>query len=145
MLWKALALPLAVMALAGCGGGSGGEETGTPGEVSIDLSAQNDANITGARAILRYVDDDTTLVTVDGLDGAEQPGLGKNPVRIVEGSCERPGRVAFRLPALTDEGSESRVGIGIAAFYERDYAVQVLFSKNGEPYACGDTPDGPPS
>ena len=122
-----------------------GEGTGVAGEVSFDLAGQNDANIAGARAVLRYVDEGTTLVTVDGLDQAEQAGLGPNPVRIVEGSCERPGAVAFQLPALTGSGSEKRLEVGIADLYEGDYAVQVLFSKGrDEPMACGDVPDDPP-
>ena len=125
-------------------GGERGESTGTPGEVSVDLTGQNDANIAGARAVLRYIDQDTTLVTVDGLDGAEQPGLGTNPVRIIKGSCDRPGKVAFRLPPLTPTGSEKRIPIGIDALYQGDYAVQVLFSKDGKPFACGNTPDKPP-
>ena len=139
-----LGLMLVVLCVVGCGE-EAGEGTGVAGEVSFDLAGQNDANIAGARAVLRYVDEGTTLVTVDGLDRAEQAGLGPNPVRIVEGSCERPGAVAFQLPALTGSGSAKRLEVGIADLYEGDYAVQVLFSKGrDEPMACGDVPDDPP-
>ena len=135
---------LIVLASVGCGEDSG-EATGVAGEVSVDLAGQNDANISGARAVLHYVDKGTTLVTVDGLDEAEQPGLGQNPVRIVEGSCDHPGAVAFRLPALSASGSEKRLEVGIDELYKGDYAVQVLFSKGGDkPMACGDIPDKPP-
>jgi hypothetical protein len=72
-------------------------------------------------------------------------GHRPNPVRIVEGSCERPGAVAFQLPALDASGSEKRLEVGIDELYEGDYAVQVLFSKGrDEPMACGDVPDDPP-
>ena len=139
-----LGLMLVVLGVVGCGEETG-EGTGVAGEVSFDLAGQNDANIAGARALLRYVDEGTTLVTVDGLDQAEQAGLGPNPVRIVEGTSERPGAVAFQLPALTGSGSEKRLEVGIADLYEGDYAVQVLFSKGrDEPMACGDVPDEPP-
>lgn len=139
-----LGLMLVVLGVVGCGEETG-EGTGVAGEVSFDLAGQNDANIAGARAVLRYVDEGTTLVTVDGLDQAEQAGLGPNPVRIVEGSCERPGAVAFQLPALTGSGSEKRLEVRIADLYEGDYAIQVLFSKGrDEPMACGDVPDDPP-
>jgi hypothetical protein len=139
-----LGLILAVLGVVGCSEETG-EGTGVAGEVSFDLAGQNDANISGARAVLHYVDEETTLVTVDGLDQAEQAGLGPNPVRIVEGSCDRPGAVAFQLPALTASGSEKRLKVGIDELYEGDYAVQVLFSKGrDEPMACGDVPDDPP-
>jgi hypothetical protein len=133
-----------VVGVVGCGE-EAGEGTGVAGEVSFDLAGQNDANISGARAVLRFGHEVTTLVTVDGLDQAEQAGLGPNPVRIVEGSCERPGGVAFQLPSLSASGSEKRLEVGIDELYEGDYAVQVLFSKGrDEPMACGDVPDDPP-
>ena len=139
------ALALAPVAWVGCGE-EAAEGTGVAGEVSFDLEGQNDANVSGARAVLHYVNEGTTLVTVDGLDQAEQPGLGPNPVRIVKGSCDRPGAVAFRLPVLTASGSEKRLEVGIDELYEGDYAVQVLFSKGkDEPLACGDVPDEPPA
>jgi hypothetical protein len=134
-----------MVALTGCGEESS-EGTGVAGEVSFDLAGQNDANVSGARAVLRYVDEGTTLVTVDGLEQAEQPGLGPNPVRIVEGSCDDPAATAFQLPALSPSGSEKRLKIGIDELYEGSYAVQVLFSKGDDrPMACGEVPDEPPA
>ena len=133
------------LVVAGCGSGSA-EGTDVPGEVSFDLHERNDANVSGARALLRYEGKHSTLVTVDGLDASEQPGAGRNPVRIVKGSCESPGAVAFRLPALTASGSEKRIAVGIDELYDGDYAVQVLFSKDDvEALACGDVPDEPPA
>jgi hypothetical protein len=131
------ALALAILALVGCG--ESAEGTGVAGEVSFDLAGENHANVSGARAVLHYVDEGTTLVTVDGLEQAEQPGLGPNPVRIVEGSCDDPGAIAFQLPALSASGSEKRLKIGIDELYEGSYAVQVLFSKDEDrPMACGE-------
>ncbi len=40
--------------------------------MSVDLKGQNDANISGARAVFGYVADDRTLVAIDGLDAAER-------------------------------------------------------------------------
>jgi hypothetical protein len=133
------------LAVGGCGSGSA-ESTDVPGEVAFELHEQNDANVAGARALLRYEGKHSTLVTVDGLDTSEQPGAGRNPVRIVRGSCERPGAVAFRLPPLTASGSEKRIAVGIDELYEGDYAVQVLFTQDeAEALACGDVPDEPPA
>ncbi len=131
--------------VSGCGG-SGSEGTDTPGEVSVDLEQRNDANVVGARAVLRYEDESRTRVTVDGLDGGERPGQGPNPVRVVRGSCDDPGNVAFELKPLRGPTSETTIGIGIDELYEGDFAVEVLFSRDRpEALACGDVPDEPPA
>jgi hypothetical protein len=131
--------------VSGCGD-SGGETTGEPGEVAVDLKEQNDANVTGARAVLSYKTKNSTLVTVDGLDGGERAGLGPNPVRIVQGTCGEPGEVAFALKALTGAASETTINVGLDQLYNREYAIQVLFSETrDDALACGDVPDDPPS
>ncbi len=139
---------VALFALAGggCGGGNGGEGTGEPGEVSVDLTGQNDANVSGARAVFGYVADDRTLVTIDGLDGAERGALGANAARIVVGSCEEPGEVAYELRPLDGAVSETEIDTGIDRLYEGEYAVEVLFAETGSKVlACGDFPDEPPA
>ena len=131
---------------SGCSGGEGGEATGTPGEVSVDLNGENDANVSGARAVFGYVADDRTLVTIDGLDGAERGALGPNAARIVVGSCEEPAQVVYELRPLDGATSETEIDAGIDHLYEGDYAVQVLFGKTGSKVlACGDLPDEPPA
>jgi hypothetical protein len=133
-----------VTAGVGCGD-SAGESTGEPGEVAIELREENDANVTGARAVLRYVDKNRTLVTIDGLDGGERAGLGANPVRIVNGTCATPGETAFELHALTGDVSETRINVGLDQLYNGQYAVQVLFSETrNDALACGEVPDDPP-
>ena len=139
---SALALPIA----SGCGGENGAEATGESGEVSVDLEGQNDANVAGARAVLRYVDSDRTLITIDGLDAGERGALGPNAARIVQGSCERPGEVAFELRPLEGSSTETEIETGIDRLYEGEYAVQVLFGEAGSRVAaCGDLPDEAPA
>jgi hypothetical protein len=146
-LWRTpMLVLLATVALASGCGGSTGEETGRPGEVALDLEERNDANVAGARAVLRYEAQDRTHVIVDGLDAGERAGEGPNPVRLVRGSCAEPGRVAFQLTPLRGSTSETTIPIGIDELYEGDFAIEVLFSKsNSEALACGDVPDEPPS
>ena len=139
-----LAMLLLTTVVSGCGGGAG-EGTGEPGEVAVELREENDANVTGARAVFRYVNKNSTLVTVDGLDGGERAGLGANPVRIVNGTCATPGEVAFKLDALTGASSETKINVGLDQLYNGEYAVQVLFSKTrDDALACGEVPDNPP-
>lgn len=131
--------------MSGCGD-SAGEGTGEPGEIAVELKEQNDANVTGARAVFRFENKSNTLVTVDGLDGGERAALGANPVRIVHGTCAKPGEVAFQLNPLTGPTSETKIKVGIDELYNGDYAVQVLFSKTREAaLACGEVPDDPPN
>jgi hypothetical protein len=137
---------LAACAMASGCGGSSAESTDAPGEVAVDLEERNDANVAGARAVLRYESKTRTRVTVDGFDGAERPGAGANPVRVVRGSCDEPGGVAFELKPLRGPTSETTIGIGIDELYEGDFAVEVLFSSDRpEALACGDVPDEPPA
>jgi hypothetical protein len=139
-----LALLLFALAVSGCGDDAG-EGTGEPGEVAVGLEEQNGANVTGARAVFRYEDKNSTVVTVDGLDGGERAGLGPNPVRIVHGTCAKPGEVAFELQPLTGPSAESTIEVGLDRLYSGEYAVQVLFSETrDDPLACGGVPDKPP-
>ena len=139
-----LAFLLTASAVSGCGD-SAGEGTGEPGEVAVKLEEQNDANVTGARAVFRYDDTNRTVVTVDGFDGGERAGLGPNPVQIVHGTCANPGEVAFALQPLTGASAESTIKVGLDELYNGQYAVQVLFSETrDDPLACGEVPDDPP-
>jgi hypothetical protein len=133
-----------VSAVSGCGDSSG-EGTGEPGEVAVQLEEQNDANVTGARAVFRYDGTNRTVVRVDGLDGGERAGLGPNPVQIVHGTCAKPGEVAFELQPLTGASAESTIEVGLDELYNGEYAVRVLFSETrDDPLACGEVPDDPP-
>jgi hypothetical protein len=137
---------LFAMVAGGCGGENGGEPTGEPGEVAVDLNEQNDANVSGARAVFSYVAADRTLVTIDGLDSAERGALGPNAARIVVGSCDDPAEVAYELRPLKGAVSETEIKTGIDRFYNGDYAVEVLFAGTGSNVlACGDFPDEPPA
>jgi hypothetical protein len=71
--------------------------------------------------------------------------LVANPVRIVHGTCAKPGEVAFELSALTGPSSETTINVGIDELYNGEYAIQVLFSKTREAaLVCGEVPADPP-
>jgi hypothetical protein len=139
-----LLLAIAVLALASCGG-SDADETGAPGEVEFQLSERNDSNSTGVRVLLRYEDEKRTLVQIDGLDEGEPSGGGANPARLVKGSCDQPGEVAFELQALEGPLSKTTVDVGLPELFAGDYAIEVLLTADQpQQIACGDVPDDAP-
>ena len=136
---------LAALTLAGCGGDSNAEATEQSGEVEFDLEPQNDSNVVGARAVLKYVDQNRTRIRVDGVDEGEPGGGGANPVELRRGSCAEPGEIVHRLPALKGASVEQSLDLSMAALYEGEYAIHVRLPGTGEDIACGDVPDEPPS
>jgi len=132
---------LAVLVIAGCGGGSAAEPTDQPGEVSFGLAEVNNSNVAGARALLTYVDEGRTRIVVDGIDEQEPSGGGPNPVQLRKGSCEEPGEVVLALPALKDSSTQAEVSMGMPQLFEGNYTVVVELVGGGEQIACGDVPD----
>ncbi|HJU48796.1 MAG TPA: hypothetical protein VJ689_11710 [Gaiellaceae bacterium] len=137
-------LAVAVLALASCGG-SDADDTGAPGEVEFRLSERNDSNSTGVRVVLRYEDEKRTLVRIDGLDEGEPSGGGANPARLVKGSCDEPGAVAFELEPLKGPLSETTVDVGLPELFAGEYAIEVLLTADQpRQIACGEVPDDAP-
>ena len=128
-------------AASGCGGESNAESTGNPGEVSFDLVAVGDSNVAGARAVLSYVDEANTRITVDGIDEQEPSRGPTNPVQLRRGSCDEPGAVVIELPRPKRAGTQAEVRLGMAELFEGRYAVVVELAEGGEQIACGDVPD----
>lgn len=142
MTWVRIAVSLAaVLAMAGCGGGSTAEPTDQPGEVSFELAEVNDSNVAGARALLSYIDRSRTRLLVDGIDEQEPSGGGTNPVQLRKGSCNEPGEVVLELPGLKGASTQGEVGMGMDELFEGDYTVIVELAAGGEQIACGDVPD----
>ena len=136
---------VAALLLAGCGGSDGVETTDEPGEIAFDLPEANNSNVVGARAILSYVDENRTRVLVDGIDPAEPGSGGANPVQLTRGSCDDPGEVVARLPALRAASSTATVDVGLAELQTNDYAIVVRLAgtgANAEAIACGEVPGG---
>jgi hypothetical protein len=141
----ALGAVLVVLAtLTGCGGSDTADTTGVPGEIEVDLAARGGARVAGARAVLKYQDRQHTRIVVDGFGGGEP--AGKDALaRVVHGSCDEPGAVAYKLGTLAGDSSETTLDAGLPALLGRDLAVQVLFvTDERDVVACGDLPDTAP-
>jgi hypothetical protein len=130
--------------LTACGGSDNADTTGVPGEIEVDLAARGGARVAGARAVLTYQDKQHTRIVVDGFGGGEP--VGKDALaRVVHGSCDEPGGVAYKLGTLAGDSSETTLDAGLPALLGRDLAVQVLFvTDERDVVACGDLPDKAP-
>jgi ABC-type glycerol-3-phosphate transport system substrate-binding protein len=135
-------LLVALLVLAGCGGGSDeAETTADPGEITFELDEVGDAGA-GVRAILTYETPEKTTITVDGLDEGEPAGGGANPVLLRSGTCDEPKDVIFELEKLSGATSETTVELALTALLNGDYNIQVgLPDRPEDVVACGDVPE----
>ena len=114
---------------------------GDPGEITFELDAAGDAGVAGVRATLTYKTNETTRVTVDGLDEGEPAGGGANPVLLRSGTCDEPKDVVFELETLSGATSETTVELALTALLNGDYNIQVgLPDRPEDIVACGDVP-----
>ena len=140
----AVLLMVAVLA-SGCGGSDDVDTTGESGEIAFPLDDVGDAQVSGVRATLSYVDPDRTTIVVDGLDEGENAGGGPNPVRLTKGTCDDPGQIVFELENLSGATSETTVDLGLVALQNGEYIVQVgLTQDQPEIVACGEVPQQSP-
>ena len=138
-------LLIATVLVAGCGASDDVETTGESGEIAFELDAVGDAQVSGVRATLSYVNRDRTTIVVDGLDEGENAGGGPNPVQLTKGTCDDPGQIVFELENLSGATSETTVDLGLVALQNGEYAVQVgLTQDQPEIVACGEVPQESP-
>ena len=139
-------LLIAAVLAAGCGGSDDVETTGESGEIAFELDPASDAQVSGVRATLSYVNPDRTTIVVDGLDEGENAGGGPNPVQLTNGTCDDPGQVVFELENLSGATSETTVDLGLVALQNGEYAIQVgLTQDQPEIVACGEVPQESPA
>jgi hypothetical protein len=133
----------AVLVLAGCGG----EAVADPideGEIQVEMEEVDDSNAVGVRALISYVDENSSRIRVDGAGPGEPSTGGRLVAAVVAGSCADPGSEAFTVGEL-DQGSVTRtIETGLPSLLEGDYAIQVKSAAVGV-IACGDLPDRMPS
>src|SRR3954470_16269274 len=98
-LCSLLAASCVVLATAACGGEVDADTTAQPGEISIDLAAQDGARLAGARALIEYRNKQQTRVLVDGFGSGEQSAT---MARVVKGTCDEPGQLAFAFAPIRD-------------------------------------------
>src|SRR5688572_992453 len=110
---------------AGCGSSDDVETTRESGEIAFELDDVGDAQVSGVRATLSYVNPDRTTIVVDGLDEGENAGGGPNPVQLTKGTCDDPGQIVFELENLSGATSETTVDLGLVALQNEEYAIQV--------------------
>ena len=133
-------LLVSLFALAGCGGAEVAQTTDDPGEITFELDDGGNAGA-GVRATLTYKTNETTRVTVDGLDEGEPAGGGANPVLLRSGTCDEPKDVVFELETLSGATSETTVELALTALLNGDYHIQVgLPDRPQDIVACGDVP-----
>ena len=90
---------------------------------------------------LTYKSNETTKVTVDGLDEGEPAGGGANPVVLRRGTCDEPKDVVFELETLSGATSETTVELALTALLNGEYNVQIgLPDRPEDIVACGDVP-----
>jgi hypothetical protein len=130
---------------AGCGSSDDVETTGESGEIAFELDDVGDAQVSGVRATLSYVNPDRTTIVVDGLDEGENAGGGPNPVQLTKGTCDDPGQIVFELENLSGATSETTVDLGLVALQNEEYAIQVRLTQDQpEIIACGEVPQESP-
>jgi hypothetical protein len=147
---RRILLLVAVVALAGCGGGNDSASE-DPGELVFDLAESDESGVAGVRATLTFEGRDRTRVMIDGLDEGEPSGGGANRAWIYQGTCSDLQGVAEELEPVKGPSSETEVNIGFAALINGDYAIVVGLPQQNEAQtqpmqglvkvACGDVPD----
>ena len=133
-------LLIGILALAGCGGADDAQTTGDPGEITFRVDDGGNAGA-GVRATLTHKTNETTTVTVDGLDEGEPAGGGANPVLLRRGTCDEPQDVVFELEKLSGSTSETTVELALTALLNGEYNIQIGLPDQPEDIvACGDVP-----
>jgi type IV pilus biogenesis protein CpaD/CtpE len=134
-------------ALGGCGGDDGAEEV-VPGDVgpgvAFSLDAENDSQLTGARAILTPLGTDRTRIQVDGIDRGSPAGGGPHRIQLIRGSCDENARgaVVADLGGVGNGRGGDVVQQGAATLAQGDFAVAVwLVAGQRQLIACGEVPD----
>ena len=144
-LCSLLAAGCVVFATA-CGGddGDGGADTtAQPGQISVDLTAQDGGRLAGARALLEYKAENRTRVLIDGFGSGERSATR---ARVVSGTCQDPGKLVYALAPIRDGTSESNLDVPMPDLLQSGRSIQVLAGPtDSDVIACGDLPDEAPT
>jgi len=140
-----LALCCVVFASACGGNGVDADTTSQPGEIAIDLKAQDAARLAGARALLKYKNERQTRIVVDGFDSGEQSATR---ARLMNGTCSEPGQVPYALSPMRKGISDSVLDVPMPDLLESGYSIQVLEGPSQSDkttlVACGELPETAP-
>ncbi len=128
-----LALLIATLTLAACGGDDD-DEAGGNGDVTVELAAQNDSGQSGT-ATLTSAGDAQTTVTVE----LSNPPGAPQPAHIHSGTCEELGEVVYPLENVEGGTSETTVDASLEELQDGEFAINAHESEeNISNYvACG--------
>jgi hypothetical protein len=128
----ALALLIATLTLAACGGDDD-DEAGGNGEVTVELAEQNDSGQSGT-ATLTPAGEQTTVT----LELSNPPG-DPQPAHIHSGTCEELGEVVYPLENLEEGTSETTVDASLEELQNGEFAINAHESEENiaNYIACG--------
>lgn len=138
-----LGATVSVLALAGCGGDSGGGGAAQGGlegsQAAVDMKGVNNSNEFGTASLFAE-EGGTTRVLID-TEGPFDREF-QQPVAIYKGECPEPtGEPAYELTVLTDGVSESTVEVALAEIQTGEYVIAVNKSPTDKTVTeCGAIP-----
>jgi hypothetical protein len=131
ILTAVLAVLLAAVALAGCGGdddgggnGNGNGDGAATGEITIDLAESMGSGQSGSATLTDA--GGQTFVSIEIFD---DPLSGSQPAHIHEGTCEELNPTpAFGLENVTGGVSDSTIDVGLETLTSGTYAINLHMS-----------------
>jgi len=133
LLTAILAVLLALVALAGCGGDD--DEAGGD-EVTVTLNEFESSGQTGTATLTAEGEQTRVSIALDG-----EPVSASQPAHIHEGTCaELNPEPAYGLPNVTDGASETTVDASLDTLTGTDYAINLHMSDEdlATYTSCGD-------
>lgn len=120
VLTASVAMLLAVVALAGCGG----DDDEASGEVTVQLNEFESSGQTGTATLTAEGEQTRVSIQVD-----DDPVSESQPAHIHEGTCDNlTAEPAYGLPNVVDGSSETTVDVSLEALTASAYAINLHMS-----------------
>jgi hypothetical protein len=121
VLTASLAVLLAAVALAGCGGD---DDEAAGDEVTVQLNEFESSGQTGSAVLTAEGEQTRVTIEVD-----DEPVSPSQPAHIHEGTCDNlTAEPAFGLPNVVDGSSETTVDASLETLTGSDYAINLHMS-----------------
>ena len=120
VLTASVAMLLAVVAVAGCGG----DDDEASGEVTVQLNEFESSGQTGTAVLTAEGEQTRVSIQVD-----DEPVSASQPAHIHEGTCDNlTAAPAYPLPNVVDGSSETTVDVSLEALTASAYAINLHMS-----------------